>query len=175
MRHRTPAEVRDEFRAHPRRALIITAVPAESRAIQAHLVNAEVITGNKGAFYEYGRFPDPDGDWRVVHALTAQGNSDAALVASKAHEEFGAFHALMFVGVGGSLKDDIPIGSVVAGDYVYNGHSAKVEDEETLPRPHGHAAAPEFLAASRDLMKLSLAGHTTSSACHRSLHTETSK
>ena len=151
-RYRTPTGVKDEFRAYPRRALIITTVLAESRAVQAHLVDIEELVSEKGAYYEYGRFPDPDGDWRVVHAITAQGNSDAGLTASKAHQDFGAFDAVMFVGVAGSLKEDIPVGSVVVGDYVYNAHSAKVEDKETLSRPHGHAAAPELLSATRALI-----------------------
>jgi len=124
MAYRTPTGVKEELRAHPRRALVLTTVDYESRAVKAHLTNPETLIGEKGAFYEYGRFPDPDGDWLVVHAITPPGNSDAGLVASKAFQEFGTFHVQMFVGVAGSLKDDIGIGSVVVGDYVYNGHSA---------------------------------------------------
>src|SRR5690606_11573500 len=63
--------------------------------------------------------------------------------------EFGGFDAQMFVGIAGSLKEDIPIGSVVIGDYVYNGHSAKVGDAETFGRPHGLPAAQELLIAAR--------------------------
>jgi nucleoside phosphorylase len=154
MAYRTPADVKKEFRAHPRRALIITTVVHESRAVKAHLTNLEILIGDKGAFYEYGRFSDPAGDWLVVHAITSQGNSDAVLVTSKAFQEFGSFQVLMFVGVAGSLKEDIPIGSVVVGDYVYNGHSAKVEDTETLGRPHGLAPALELLTAARGLIYL---------------------
>ena len=152
MTFRTPADVQAEFRAHRRRALIITTVVYESRAVKAHLVNSERLIGEKGGLYEYGRFSDPAGDWLVVHAITPQGNTDASLVASKTHQEFGSFHALMFVGVAGSLKEDIPIGSVVIGDYVYNGHSAKVEDARTLSRPHGLVAARELLTASQGLI-----------------------
>jgi len=137
MAYRTPAHAKEQFRAYPRRALILTTIDHESRAVKAHLTNPEILIGEKDAFYEYGRFSDPAGDWLVVHAITQPGNSDAGLVASKAVQEFGSFHVLMFVGIAGSLKEDIPIGSVVVGDYVYNGHSAKVEDTETLGRPHG--------------------------------------
>lgn len=152
MAYRTPADVKKEFRAQPRRALIITTVVHESRAVKAHLTDPETLIGDKDGFYEYGRFSDPAGDWLVVHAITPSGNSDAALVASKACQEFGSFHAQMFVGVAGSLKEDIPIGSVVVGDYVYNGHSAKVEDTETLGRPHGLVAARELLTAAQGLI-----------------------
>lgn len=134
MAFRSPSEVTIEFRAYPRRALILTTVLHESRAVKSHLTSPEMLVGEKGALYEYGRFSDPAGDWLIVHAITPQGNSDAGLVASKAFQEFGSFHVLMFVGVAGSLKADIPIGSVIVGDYVYNGHSAKVEDTETLAR-----------------------------------------
>lgn len=152
MAYRTPADVREEFRAHPRRALVVTTVVHESRAVKAHLTNPEILIGEKGAFYEFGRFSDPAGDWLVVHAITPQGNIDASLVVSKAHQEYGSFHVQMFVGVAGSLKEDIPIGSVVIGDYVYNGHSAKVEDTETLGRPHGLVPARELLIASQGLI-----------------------
>lgn len=152
MRYRSPTDVRKKFGAKARRALIITTVTSESRAVQSHLVDTEILTGSKGRIYEYGRFPDPDGDWQVVHALTAQGNSDAGLVTDDAHHEFGKFDVVMFVGVGGSLKEDIPIGSVVAGDYVYNAHSSKVEDKGTLSRSRGQPAAPELLAAAQTLI-----------------------
>lgn len=152
MAYRTPADVREKFRAHPRRALIITTVAYETRAVNAHLTDTEILIGENGTTYDIGRFSDPAGDWLVVHALTAQGNSDAALVANKAHQEFGRFNALMFVGVAGSLKEDIGIGSVVIGDYVYNAHSTKVEDQETLARSHSIPAARELLTAAQRLI-----------------------
>lgn len=152
MNFRRPADVREEFRAHPRRALIITTVIFESKAVKAHLTAPELLIGENSANYEYGRFADPAGEWLIVHALTAPGNSDAALVASRAHHEFGRFHAQMFVGVAGSLKEDIPIGSVIVGDYVYNAHSAKVEDAATLGRPHGIPATHELLTAAHGLI-----------------------
>ena len=105
MTYRTPTDVKEEFRAHPRCALILTTVDHESRAVKAHLTNPEILIGEKGAFYEYGRFSDPAGDWLIVHAITSQGNSDAGLVTSKAFQEFGSFQVLMFVGVAGSLKE----------------------------------------------------------------------
>lgn len=108
MAYRTPVDVKEEFRAHPRCALIITTVKHESLAVKAHLTDPEMLIGDKGGLYEFGRFSDPAGDWLVVHAITSQGNTDAGLVVSKAHQEFGRFHAQMFVGVAGSLKEDIP-------------------------------------------------------------------
>lgn len=151
-RFEEPSVVRDEFSLHPRRALIITTVAFETHAVQAHLSDSRWMVGKTGNNYEYARFSEPAGDWLVVHALTMQGNSAAALTVSKAHQEFGEFHAMMFVGVAGSLKADIPIGSVVVGDFVHNGHSAKVEDEETLGRPIGHPAGRPLLTAAQALI-----------------------
>lgn len=153
MAYRAPGDVKEEFRANPRRALIMTTVDHESRAVKAYITDSEVLSGKNG-FYEYGRFSDPAGAWLVVHAMTAQGNADASLVASKAHEEFGHFHAQIFVGVAGSLKEDIPIGSVVIGDYVYNGHSVKVEDTKILSKPHSRGPALMLLNAARFLIVL---------------------
>jgi nucleoside phosphorylase len=152
MSFRTARDVRAEFLAHPRRALVITTVKCESLAIKAHLAGHEILIGEKDAFYEYGRFSDPAGEWLVVHAITPQGNSDTGLVVSKAHQDFGSFNVQMFVGIAGSLKDDIAIGGVVVGDYVYNGHSAKVEDAATLGRPHGLRADRALLVAAQALI-----------------------
>lgn len=147
-----PKEVHEEFSKHPRKALILTTVVCETQAVQAHLVDARWLVGAKGNNYEYGRFADSAGDWLVVHALTAQGNSAAALTVSRAHQEFGKFDVFMFVGVAGSLKPDIPIGSVVVGDHVHNGHAGKVEDDAVLSRPIGHTAHRLLLTASQALI-----------------------
>lgn len=101
-----PKEVQDEFIQHPQKALILTTVVCETQAVQAHLDGARWLVGANGNNYEYGRFTDSAGDWLVVHALTAQGNSAAALTVSKAHQEFGKFDVFIFVGVAGSLKPD---------------------------------------------------------------------
>jgi nucleoside phosphorylase len=150
--YRTAEQVRAEFGAKPRRALVITTVMHESRAVDAHLVDVERIAGANGAIYEMGRFSEPAGDWHVIHVITQAGNSDASVVATKAHWEFGKFDAQMFVGVAGSLKADIPIGSVVVGEYVYNSHSGKVDDKGYYSRPHGHPAAPALLKAAQMLV-----------------------
>lgn len=150
--YRTAEQVRAEFGAKPRRALVITTVLHESRAVQSHMVDIERIVGTNGAFYEMGRFPDPAGDWYVIHAFTQAGNSDASVVATKAHGEFGKFDVQMFVGVAGSLKEDIPIGSVVVGDYVYNSHSGKLDNNGYYSRPHSRGAAPELLNAAQMLV-----------------------
>lgn len=134
---RTPESVRQELAKFPRRALIGTTVVWEGFAVQSFLKDVHSVLGKKNGYYEFGVFPDPAGDWLVVHAITSPGNNDAGLALTQAHQEFGSFEVQMFVGVAGSLKEDIAIGSVVAGDHVYNGHSGKVEDTQILGRPKG--------------------------------------
>ena len=55
MAYRTPAQVKEDFRAHPRRALILTTIGHESRREGLPYQSAKLM-GEKGAFYEYGRF-----------------------------------------------------------------------------------------------------------------------
>jgi len=50
MAYRTTPNVKEEFRAHPRRALIMTTVDHESRAVKAHITDSEILSGKNG-FY----------------------------------------------------------------------------------------------------------------------------
>jgi nucleoside phosphorylase len=149
---RTAQQVRIELGAKPRRALVITTVVHESRAVRSHLSDVEFVTGSNGTMYQFGTFSDPAGDWSVVHAICQAGNVDAAVTASGAYNDFGGFHLQIFVGVAGSLKEDVPIGSVVIGNYVYNAHASKVDDKGEYSRPHSRTAAPELLQAATMLV-----------------------
>lgn len=150
--YRTAEQVRSEFSARPRRVLVLTTVKHESRAVESHLSKVELVTGSNDTFYQLGTFSDPAGDWSVVHAICQPGNADAAVTASGAYKDFGNFNVQMFIGVAGSLKEDMPIGSVVIGDYVYNVHSGKVDDNGESSRPHSHEGAIELLQAAKILI-----------------------
>jgi len=150
--YRTVDQVKPEFVKAPRKALILTTVSHESRAVNAHLSEREKIAGHNGAIYYKGRYAEPAGDWQVIHVICQPGNSDASSVATKAHYEFGKFDVQMFVGVAGSLKDDILPGSVVAGNFVYNAHSGKTTDDGYYARPHDYPAAPELVNAAQVLI-----------------------
>lgn len=114
--------------------------------------NLEKVIGSNDTIYHLGTFSDPAGDWIVIHAICQAGNADAAVTASVAHKDFGVFNVQVFIGVAGSLKEDLPIGSVVIGNYVYNAHSAKVDDNGYYSRPRSHPAAPELLQAAQLLI-----------------------
>jgi len=152
MKYRTAAQVREEFGARPRRALIITTVVHESRAVEAHLSSTEFVKGGTAKIYQFGTFSEPAGDWSVVHAICQPGNTDAAITVSTAHADFGAFDAQLFIGVAGSLKEDVPIGSVIVGDYVYNSESGKEDDKGDYSRPIARDAAPHLLEIAKNLV-----------------------
>jgi nucleoside phosphorylase/SpoVK/Ycf46/Vps4 family AAA+-type ATPase len=150
--YRTAEQVKIELSAKPRRALVITTVKHEGRAVQSHLSSLENVTGSNNTIYQFGTFSDPAGDWAVIHAICQQGNADAGVTIAGAYKDFGTFDAQIFVGVAGSLKDDLPIGSVVVGNYVYNAHSAKVDDKGRYSRPHALPSAHELLQAATMLI-----------------------
>src|SRR4051812_30153606 len=108
-----------------RRALIVVAIKTEMQAVLAHLRDIESAVGKNGIIYECARLPDPAGDWQVIVAQSGPGNHPAQRVVTMAHSDFQTFDLQLFVGIAGSLKEDVPIGSVVAGDRVYNAHSGK--------------------------------------------------
>tara|TARA_R110000868_G_scaffold56323_2_gene174347 strand:+ start:5394 stop:10586 length:5193 start_codon:yes stop_codon:yes gene_type:complete len=132
------------------RALILVIIPAEARAVYVHLKDRETIIGPKGILYEVGRFADPAGDWAVVVANPSPGNVEAGTSAQKAHSDFGgSFQAQLVVGVAGSLKLDIEIGSVVVAELAYNAHSGKEADAGFQSRPHSGDSSPVLLSAGK--------------------------
>lgn len=150
---RSIEEVRPEFKARERKALLLTTVPVEGHALTVHLNSVEKVTAGNGLLYQVGVFSDPAGDWHVVHVITQPGNTDVASAATRAHADFGSFDVQMFVGIAGSLKSDVPIGSVVVGLQVHNIHAAKVDNEGSYNRAGAYPAAPHFLYAAQMLIQ----------------------
>lgn len=146
-------EIKPEFTKRTRRALLLTTVPVEGQAVIAHLSNVMRVSAGNGVIYRLGVFHVPAGDWHVVQLTTLPGNSAVASAARRAHGDFGAFDVLMFVGVAGSLKSDVPIGSVVVSENVYNFHGAKVEDDATYSRPKGYPASRIFVHAAQMIIE----------------------
>ena len=118
-----------------RRAFIVTALSLEMKAVQAHLKPLGSVMGNDGEVYECGVFSDLGKDWLVVVIETGQGTHAAQSAVMYANVLFGGFEVLIFVGIGGSRKNDAPIGSVVASDHVYMPYSAKYSGGERRSRP----------------------------------------
>ena len=125
----TPRELLDEAaNAGRRRALIVTALPLEMKAVLAHLADADATRGNAGAVYEAGLFRDADEEWLIVVCVTGAGTHPAEMAVIEAHYDFAGFDVQMVVGVAGSRKRTAPIGSVIASDQVYNPYSGKATE-----------------------------------------------
>lgn len=90
--------------------LVLTALPLEYAAVRAHVEEREERVHRDGTRVEIGRLPDTS--WHVALAELGMGaERTAALTTQLIH--WLRPEAVLFVGVAGSLKDDVGIGDVV--------------------------------------------------------------
>ena len=79
MKVRTVAEVMKDVAARGlRRALIVTALPIEMRAVRAHLTELGSCLARDGNVYECGQFSGKGDEWLVVVAESGAGNPPGA-------------------------------------------------------------------------------------------------
>lgn len=119
-----------------RRVLIVTAIALEMRAVRAYLEDLGDKTLKNDKIVEIGLFSSDGVECLVVVAESGPGNADAQAMVTSAARECGPFDSIFFVGVAGSRKADVPIGSVVASKLIYNPYSGKWEDGDFFARPH---------------------------------------
>ncbi len=133
MTYRTADDILGEAkRRGMRRAFMVTALLLEMKAVRAHLTDMGSVLGKRGTIYECGSFNDRGQEWLIVVAETGAGTHPAHNVVSDAHVVFGKFEAMFLVGIGGSRKDDAPLGTVVASDKVYWTYGGKAGEEFTF-------------------------------------------
>jgi nucleoside phosphorylase len=70
-------------------------------------------------------------DWLIVVAESGAGTHPAQNTVTNAHIDFEP-ELQIFVGIGGSRKEDVPIGSVVAAEHVYMPYSGKYGGDRLL-------------------------------------------
>lgn len=114
------------------KAVILTALEVEYRAVRAHLTELREETHRHGTVYERGQFEANGRTWDVALVQVGMGNPRAAFEAERAIAQFVP-DAALFVGVAGGLKD-VRLGDVVAASKVYGYEFGKAA-EEFRPRP----------------------------------------
>ncbi len=119
--------------AIPRRAVVMTALGVEFKAVRAHLKNVREETDPQGTIYETGEFTGHDGTvWRVSVVETGPGNPSAAAQTERAIN-YCKPRVVVFVGIAGGMKD-VSIGDVVAATRIYGYESGKAKQRfETRP------------------------------------------
>ncbi|MEV5868840.1 5'-methylthioadenosine/S-adenosylhomocysteine nucleosidase [Streptomyces tendae] len=132
--------------------LVLTALPLEYAAIRAHVVGRKERVHPDGTRVEVGRLPGSS--WQVALAELGMGaERTAALTTQLIH--WLRPEAVLFVGIAGSLKDDIGIGDVVVGTQVYEIHGGKQSPDGFLVRPKAlpgsHALEQAARSAVRDM------------------------
>jgi nucleoside phosphorylase len=121
--------------------VVLTALDLEYQAVRAYLTELRRFSHPTGTVFETGWLGA--GPAEIVIAVTGAGNPGAAVLAERAIAMFEP-RALLFVGVAGTLKNDVDLGDVVVATKVYGYHGGKAEDDGFMARPRAWDAPHEL-------------------------------
>lgn len=105
-------------------AVVLTALNVEMAAVLKRLSSTNTKKVRGGTRYVVGTLEGKYIDWTIAVAEIGEGNIGAAVEATIAIREFGP-DVILFVGIAGGLKTEIPHGSVVVADRVYHYQTGK--------------------------------------------------
>ncbi|MBT2418575.1 substrate-binding domain-containing protein [Streptomyces sp. ISL-22] len=125
--------------------VILTALRVEYEAVRKLIVNGREVHHDDGTLFFHGHLKNTR--WQVALARTGEGNDSAAAVAMQGHQLFRP-KAQLFVGIAGSLKDDIRLGDVVVASKVYAIHGARANGTSFQARPTSYLPAYRLLQAA---------------------------
>ncbi|WP_036968934.1 5'-methylthioadenosine/S-adenosylhomocysteine nucleosidase [Promicromonospora kroppenstedtii] len=112
--------------------VVLTALDLEYKAVRKHLKDIEQHRHSTGTRFEIGTVEGTD--CRIAVGLVGVGNSNSAVLAERAIQQFSPVAAL-FVGVAGAVWDSTPLGQVVVADRVFAYHGGTSEDDGFKARP----------------------------------------
>ncbi|WP_446038507.1 5'-methylthioadenosine/S-adenosylhomocysteine nucleosidase family protein [Streptomyces sp. SID1121] len=125
--------------------VILTALQVEYAAVRAFLVDRIQRSHPTGTLFEVGKIAGVP-QHEVAIAVVGEGREKAAVGTATASGLFNP-QALLFVGVAGSLKDDIDVGDVVVATHTYAYQGGKESQA-------GFAARPKTWEAPNALLQL---------------------
>jgi nucleoside phosphorylase len=137
-----------------RRALIVTALPLEMKAVLSCLKPLGSCLGKDGNVFEFGQFSGAGHEWLVIVGESGAGNHASQSIVTTAVLQFGRFELLLMIGVAASRKPvDAPIGSVVASNHVYLASVGKYENGEFYARAREFPVDPRLVGLSKKIIR----------------------
>ena len=128
------------------RIVVLTALPLEAAAVRAHLSQSERHDLPAGTIVEEATLPGTG--YSVCLVCTGPGNTQAAVVAERVISWADPV-AVLFVGIAGALRDDLPLGDVVAATRVLGYQGGKETAGGFNARPDAWDGAHRLLQVAQ--------------------------